>query len=140
MRSASSAKALKMAILQKLEVAILVKGEQLEEYPDEEDKANDPAEITRYVEAVSGASFVIRVGLLPTFRLTSDILKFSVFLGGRYAERILHVAESAIQLYDIKGSSRQYGKQWGRRPFKFSEIISIKQQVPVSGDKVSINA
>ena len=52
-----------------VDVRILVNGQPLPEYPDPEESENNDGAKVYYVEAIAGEAFIVRVRLLPGFRL-----------------------------------------------------------------------
>ena len=116
-----------MAILKDIEVTVEVEGSSLHEYDDDESGNGYPASITKYVEAISGKAFSIKVYVSKSYNMTSDALIFYIYLDGKYQSNVLLLKTELRSSY---GSWRRIvdGADWmsssGRqtRPFHFEEI------------------
>jgi len=74
-----------MAILSKFEAQVFVDSIRAEEFEDDEHEPK-PSEISRYIEAVSGATFEVKVLFEPSYQFTKeDALTANVHIDGEYA-------------------------------------------------------
>ena len=98
---------------------------------DSDDEALHITEITnisKYVEATSGAEFAIKVVVPETFEMPSDALRFKIELDQDFVEGgLCRAAKKKAQRGNWKGifsGPRRKGKNgWELRPFLFSEIV-----------------
>jgi hypothetical protein len=75
-----------MTILGKFEVQVFVDGTRAEEFDDDEDEGPLPGvnEVTKYVEAVSGAYFEFKFFVEANYEFSEeDAISFSVFVDGK---------------------------------------------------------
>lgn len=66
-----------------VEVAVTVGGNDLKEYRDE-DLEEEEGTTTRYIEAVSGQQFAIRMKVPRRFQFVADTLRFRTYIDGNY--------------------------------------------------------
>jgi hypothetical protein len=75
-----------MTRLGHLEVKVKVEDIYAVEYEDDDDEAEESESVaTKYIEAVSGASFGITCRVLPTYHFNEDFLSFQIFVDGERA-------------------------------------------------------
>jgi hypothetical protein len=77
-----------MAILDSLpgvEITVVVNGEDLHEYQDT-DMEDEENTVTKYVEAVTGANFAIKITMPKGFAFGGDCLSFRVKVDGLFAK------------------------------------------------------
>lgn len=117
-----------MAILKDIKVAIMVNGQELKEYDDQDIGNDDQNSVSKYVEATSDAEFEIMTSAPSLYQFTSDALRMDLFLDGVYADNGLLRKENAGPIeawqFCVKGARRFDGKQWKSQPFIFREIIA----------------
>ncbi|KAK4694019.1 hypothetical protein P7C71_g3482, partial [Lecanoromycetidae sp. Uapishka_2] len=143
-----------MAIIKDIEVTIEVGGVALKEYDDideydathHEDKTDDkdqghpqdalkagmPYTTSKYIEAISGAEFVIKSKVPKTVKQVSDALTFSEIIDGLDANRhlmLLRVGQKEVGncwVHDSQGMKRTTESEAFLKPFLFSEIERIE--------------
>ena len=118
-----------MAILEHFSACILIDGEPCPEYEVEEDQeqsektSEDYPKVTKYVEVVAGAQFVVRVEPIKTFDFgKGNSIQLEYYLDGK---RIIGkvTAKAAVmvkKVVDVKGKT--VGNGQAVRPFKFGNI------------------
>lgn len=122
------------AILGLFECQVLVDGRNLHEYEDDEtgngearsEKGTSSKLSTTYIEAVSGANFVVKFGVKPGFRFAKDS-----HLGMIMSRPVISKAEysrSRGKGYSVirSGSRSGSGSEWALRKVKSSEITTSK--------------
>lgn len=73
-----------------LEANIRVEGIPLEEYQDEHESGPDtPSQVTRFVEATSGATFDIRLYFAPYFQPLENIIGIEIAIDGTVLDKPL---------------------------------------------------
>lgn len=124
-----------------LAVSVLVDGNALQEYPDDEEAARLASlpegikTVPVFVEAVSEKEFVVRLSVDESFRLSSPVLIFDVIVDGNVAYRpiisSLYVAGSGLYKAMTKCSRHIEGVYFAipgdllresLKKFKFSNI------------------
>ena len=117
-----------MAILKDIKVAIMVNGQELKEYDDEDIGNDDQNSVSKYVEATSDAEFEIMTSAPRWYQFTSDGLGMDVYLDGVYVDNRLLRKENAGTIGGwrcfFKGARRFDGNQWESKPFNFREITA----------------
>ena len=117
-----------MAILKEIEVAIVVNGQELKEYDDEDAGNDDQNSVSKYVEATSGAEFQIVTSAPIWFEFSSDAVMMKIYLDGAYVENVLFQKEEAGRTKawqrTVDGARRFNGNRWVVKPFKFVEITA----------------
>ena len=118
-----------MAILEHFSACILVDGEPCPEYAVEEDEeqsektSEDYPRITKYVEVVAGAQFVVRVEPTKAFEFgKGDSVQINIYLDGKPIQgKIQQKAKvRAKKILEVKGKTIGNGETL--RPFKFGHI------------------
>jgi hypothetical protein len=116
-----------MAILKPFECKVEVGGVALEEYEDEDtEQANTTTSLTKYIEAVSGSNFSLKLTVQPGWTMEADFISWHIDLDGKQAGAGVIKSES----YD---GSRSYtsvrhgivsgaGDDWTERKFRFADI------------------
>lgn len=102
-----------MAKLNDLAVSIIVDGNALPEYDDENEKAQDSTKIAKYVEATSGARFLVQIMVSKSFRLTSDATLFKIYLDGKFVEKFVMTRGKFKQ--EVKEDGEWMRESKGRR-------------------------
>ena len=117
-----------MAILKEIEVAIVVNGQELKEYDDEDASNDDQNSVSKYVEATSGAEFQIVTSAPIWYDFSSDAVLMKIYLDGAYVENGLFLKKDArrtrARQRTFDGAKRFNGDQWEVKPFKFIEITA----------------
>ena len=119
-----------MAILEGIEVLVVIAGKALTEYDDEEaaDKSHEHAsEVSKYIEAVSDAEFGIDITVPSSYDFAGDAISFKLTLDGVSVRgRLCRKAKIKRLRVDwhttIAGSKVKNGKNWYLKPFKFNDI------------------
>ncbi len=118
-----------MAILGKITAEVLVDGQALQEYEDDDMKEDDPKLAVKYIEATSGANFHIRVSILGSFKITSDAISLQVHLDGKYVEEVIILDDDEIRMpsssfcHLFQGAESELDGEWFRQPFYFRDIL-----------------
>ena len=114
-----------MTVFENLEISIQVNEQNLQEYEDITGE-QAPREISRYVEARSGAPFVVKITVPSEFEVTADGLLFQVLVDGFSIQETLYMPkpERKSQSYDkiVRGKEYEEDGLWKLRPLSFSEI------------------
>ena len=117
-----------MAILKDIKVTIIVNGQELKEYDDEDVGNDDQNSVSKYVEATSDAEFKIITSAPRWYQLTSDAVRMDICLDGVYVDNRLLLKDDADRINawqrDIDGAKRFDGSRWEVKPFKFCEITA----------------
>jgi hypothetical protein len=117
-----------MAILGKITAEVLVDGQALQEYEDDDMKKDDPKLAVKYIEATSGANFHIRVSILGPFKITSDAISLEVHLDGIHVEDVtldddeIGMPSSSL-CHLFQGLESEVDGEWFRQPFYFRDIL-----------------
>ena len=120
-----------MAIISEVEglnVQVLVNGQPLVEYDDDEEVGDENNGIqkttTKYIEAISDAEFTIRYTFDKTFVHKGNDIDVEVYMDGQYMEG--HIRRSPeLQsgcLATVTGHRYRQGNQWFERKFSFSKL------------------
>lgn len=117
-----------MAILKDIEVAIMINGQELREYDDEDVGNDDQNSLSKYVEATSDAEFKIISSAPRWYQFTSDAVRMEIYMDGASADNCLLLKEDADRINawqcDFDGATRFDGSRWEVKPFKFREITA----------------
>ena len=109
-----------MAILKKLQVSVAVNDKDLPEYDDDEAEQL-PNTVTKYVEAVSGATFQVHVSSeKKSARYGGTSLSFKVELDGEGISK-QHLRGRKTKS-EIKGIRKLIDGQWTLERSRFSDI------------------
>jgi len=110
-----------------LNVQVLIRGQPLTEYDDDEEDHNTEESwksTTKYVEAVSDQGFTIRYTFDRTFAYKGTDLAVQAYMDGTHM--IDHIKRTAELQYgtfaDMTGHRYQQGKQWYEKKFSFSKL------------------
>lgn len=107
-------------------VTVCVGGIPLEEYDDPDASNNDhPLKGVKYVEAVPGANFVVRLSStqLQLGGCASDQVLFTIYMDGkRVLGRVLPVNTMAFFTYDAKGVVKQSQSRFVTEKFAFTAL------------------
>ncbi|KAF7447615.1 hypothetical protein A1F99_069790 [Pyrenophora tritici-repentis] len=116
-----------MAILSEpgIEVAVIVNGQRLEEYDDDEEPR--PKTVTKYIEAQSGTEFAIATSFKPPFPTQCDI-KTCLYIDGKIMEswRCKHhqlLGKTFLKDYIYSQQDRECVKQ----KFYFAELEIMEE-------------
>ena len=124
-----------MAIALQIEVSVHVNGQQLQEFDDNDDDDDcivmNSEMVTKYIEAISDATFEIGIKISYSYSHTSDAIRFAIFVDGRYVEQVTWQVSNLLACgrdmkYLCKGPRKRDGKGCSMRPFSFCEIIQSK--------------
>ena len=115
-----------MAILKDIKVVIIVDGQELQEYCDEDAMSDKQSSVSNYVEATSDAHFQIRSSAPGSYQFTSDAIVMRVYLDGVPVDTVSTTKEMATyhQAWDMvsEGSEGWTSHGWRLRPFTFIEF------------------
>lgn len=119
-----------MAITSFYECQILINGVAVPEYDDEDNNAEGTTHqaaptVTKYVQAISGAEFSIKTGLLPGWKLDQE-LAFSFFLDGDVCgNRLVRKANLFPRANSwVDDSTKEWRcNEWCQRKYKFADIV-----------------
>ncbi len=93
-----------MAILDDFTAQVVVDGEPLKEYDDDDEETDGDSEddditewrnifhhasVSKYIESISNARFKIMVKVSPAWEFDSDFISFDLFLDGQYVTNVL---------------------------------------------------
>lgn len=116
-----------MAILNGIKVAIVINGQELKEYDDEDVGNDDQNSVSKYIEATSDTEFEIMTSA-RWYQFTSDAVQMDIYVDGAYIQNGLMLEELAGWTRSwqciFKGATRFDGNQWEIKPFKFVEITA----------------
>ena len=117
-----------MAILKDIKVAIMINGQELKEYNDEDVGNDEENSVSKYVEAISEAKFEIITSASRWYQFTSDAVQMDIYMDGAYADACLLRKKDASRVHAWKcrlnGARRFDGNRWEVKPFKFREITA----------------
>ena len=122
--------ALAMAILAFYLCEILVNGAALAEHDNDdvatEQKPDQPGlKSVKYVEAISGAEFSVRYGLIPGWRLRED-LAYKIYLDGKHSQtkvfKKTDLLPGATSWVEDGVKVRSYD-DWYLRKYRFADIV-----------------
>ena len=119
-----------MAILKGIEASIIIGGKALTEYDDEDtgDGGSDhTSEVSKYIEAVSGAEFSISITVPKSYKFKANALSFRLILDGVWVKsRFCREATLKNLRTDwhttTAGSNVKNDEGWYLRPFRFDDI------------------
>ncbi|KAG9736997.1 hypothetical protein KCU73_g10112, partial [Aureobasidium melanogenum] len=117
-----------MAILDGLpgvEIAVVVDGRDLHEYQDS-DTANKEDTVTKYIEAVDGANFAVKIKVTKDFEFKGDFLCTQVRIDGTLVSyTAITPADAQAGAYDYHADSIRVNDESKRRlKFKVLETVS----------------
>lgn len=122
-----------MAILKGIKVTIVVNGQDLLEYDDEDAGSNTQGSVSRYIEATSGAEFKITSSAPKSYKFTSDAVRMDICLDGIVVDAgvLLKVRAKPDHAWDavFRGPRRSGRTGWECRPFMFAELLPGKQNL-----------
>ncbi len=116
-----------MAILEPFECTVFVDGVAVVEYNDDDEQQRPGEnEITRYVEAISGANFALHFKIQQDWRMKCDFLTWEIHFDGKrcLGAVVLHDKYSKQTGFTDKrdGQHSGSGTSWSFRNFKFVDI------------------
>jgi hypothetical protein len=105
-----------------IQVEVLVEGEPLKEYDDEDEEVTTD-KVTKFIEAKSGSEFKIRWTFTPPF--PGDSVCFYIYMDGTYvcgayAQQPDFLGPTYIN--SVSGIDSSKGQNWFHEKFCFSEI------------------
>jgi len=112
-----------------LKVEIVVGGQPLPEYDDDEDYEGNDAmrgqnSTSKYVEAISHAKFSIKYTFDSTFPYRVDDMAIAVYVDGKYVDshvrRYAEFQHGYIAIFT--GHRYQIGNQWFERELSFAKL------------------
>ncbi|KAG9551951.1 hypothetical protein KCU71_g14152, partial [Aureobasidium melanogenum] len=117
-----------MAVLDGLpgvEITVVVDGKDLHEYQDS-DTANKEDTVTKYIEAVDGASFAVKIKVIKDFKFKGDLLCVQVHIDGTLVSYAATTpADVQADAYDFMIDSIRVNNETRRRlKFKVLETVS----------------
>ena len=135
-----------MAILKGVEASVLIDGKALTEYDDEDtrDENSDPtSQVSKYIEAISGAEFSISVTMPRSYNFVGDAVKFELRLDGvcvfTWLCREVGFKDLRKDWHGtIAGHLAKNGEEWYLRPFKFDDIKIGGTKCPYAGFSYSL--
>jgi hypothetical protein len=116
-----------MAILEPFECRVEVDGVALEEYEDEDaEQANTATSLTKYIEAVAGANFSLKLTVKPGWTMQADFIAWYIDLDGKQCGGGMVKSSS----YDGSRSCTSVRRgivngvdgDWTERKFRFADI------------------
>ena len=116
-----------MAIFGKITVQVLVNGQALPEYEDDDIKDESPNLVLKHIEATSGAPFGIKLSVAEPYNIDCDSLAFYIWLDGSFAESRLLIKDqfsnnNRFWEQTIDGVTKNGCNNAELKPFIFSEI------------------
>lgn len=119
-----------MAILKGIEASVVIDGKALTEYDDEDtlgESSDHTSEVSKYIEAVSGAKFSISITVPKSYNFVKDAITFRLSLDGVWVWTLLCRKARLKNMREdwhesIAGSKEKCGDEWHLRPFKFEDI------------------
>ena len=120
-----------MAILGAITCDVEVDKRAIREYTDPDERRRYPGVVTKYVEAVSGKEFFIRVGFAKFFKPTHNAVAVYVYIDGQCCNDRLafrdwnhpRLADKEVVLNGFERTAPD-GRRW-RAPFKFQDISGM---------------
>ena len=116
-----------MAILKTLKCQVCVDSVALEEYDDDDEQAPAADSVTKYVEAVAGATFSLKLTVLPGWRMKCDYLDWYIDLDGTDAvggivshDKYSKSTGFTDERFGVRSGA---GCQWNLNRFKFADIV-----------------
>lgn len=121
-----------MAILKPFECTVSVDGVSVEEYDDDDDdndhRPGAGPQVTKYIEAVSGAGFVTHFKIEPGWTMNADFLVWDIYLDGKRARGSVispdRYSEQIGCRQKLAGYESGTGDNWTRRNFRFTDITT----------------
>ena len=108
-----------------LKANIVVSGKELQEYDDDEDEAAKPNTVTKYIEAISNASFEIRWYISSPFPHSTHDIRVSVYLDGNLIEEVISPQDRISRpFHTLRGTHTLEEGRWFEHKFCFSEICT----------------
>jgi len=116
-----------MAILKPFECKVEVGGVALEEYEDEDtEQPNTTTSLTKYIEAVSGANFSLKLTVQPGWTMQADFIAWYIDLDGKQCGGGIVKGESydgSQSCTSVRhGVASGAGDDWTERKFRFADI------------------
>ena len=112
-----------------IEVTVQVAGVDLKEYEDDDEAGNqDDKTVSKYVEAVSGAAFAVKVQVPREYKMTSNALAFYIsadgMKGGYPMMKMTSLEQAGPQGWvNLTTGVRSFVQgQWEQRDWHFSDI------------------
>ena len=119
-----------MGLLKRINVTIVVNGQELHEYDNELANPYHYNSASKYIEATSGAQFEIKASALSSYYWGSNAVQMDIFLDGLYVDNGLFLKKNAKpdHAWDevFEGARRHGSTGWECKPFTFAEVLSRK--------------
>ncbi|KAE9991080.1 hypothetical protein EG327_000552 [Venturia inaequalis] len=96
------------------------------EYPCMDHNPNPATSVTKYIEAVDGANFTIRIIIIPMFKYRSNNITGLIDMDGQAVGRPLIMRDNltAPHVTKIDGIDVNTGSGWMRRKFIFGNVVT----------------
>ena len=114
-----------MAILKKFELRVLSNKSALAEY-DDDDAQLSAHKVTKYVEAIPGATFALELNVMPSYPFVEDYLSWQIEVDGQdlvspiIQRSELHRKKGAV---DYRSAIEwREGADWHEQKFQFSQM------------------
>lgn len=114
-----------MAILDKLEVGILVNGRLAPEFENHETDPDSATRTVRFIEAANDVPFGIRIAIRDSMRIKSTSLEFQMYVDGKWARGIYINKKNNFvhpQQKDVNGVYVESSTGSELRPFLFHAV------------------
>lgn len=123
-----------MTRLGDLEVKVKIDDTYAVEYEDDDGEAGESESVTtKYIEAVSGASFGITCRVLSTYRFNEDFLSFQIFVDGKRAGGMHFLSTNHSTRRDQSTHLRHVSVGWNndrkRLRYRFADLRTRKSAV-----------
>jgi hypothetical protein len=119
-----------MAPLYYSECQILVNGVPAPEYDDDDAGPERYGAVTKYIEAISGAEFSVKIAVRPGWEWCND-LGWRIYLDGRKSDNRVVRKEKVLPgqtSWTCEGESSGQGTDWVLRKFRFADIVTGKRR------------
>ena len=110
-----------MVACKDLQVAIVINGQIVPEYADDEDGSGPTNVITKYIEATSGASFEVRANCMHRMKALCHAVSFVVNVDGRNIDAWITYPGSSSAIIDGCRSQTARGA-WMTQRLRFASI------------------
>lgn len=109
-----------------IQVRIDVGGKAGREYRCDDDNPSPATSVTKYIEAVDGANFTIRIIIIPMFKYRSNDLTALIDMDGQTVGRPLITKQTLTTQHTTKidGIDVNTGSGWMRRNFMFGNLVT----------------
>lgn len=113
-----------MAITKAVRVTVQVHNRDAVEYVDDDADQTDDACVTKYIEAISGATFSIKTRVYTTNRVLNDSFVINVKIDGQYASSLVMRELEILTGHSLlsTGTYETKNHTTSIRPWKFAQI------------------